>query len=248
MKKADVLQPLDDAARRLAHTLLRTERHGALATLDPETGAPAASRVSLATSMAGQPIFLISQLSAHFGALEADPRAGLMLGMPGAGDPLAHARLSLQGRARKLDGAERTEARRRFLGRHPKAALYADFTDFAFWCLEIEKASLNGGFARAYAPRPSDLLIDVPEGFAEMEGGAVEHMNEDHADAIALYATALLGEAAGEWQLACLDPGGLDLVCGDRHARLFFEPALTTPEELRPRLVALFKEARAIEA
>ena len=87
--KKDVLRETDAEARRLAKTLIREARYGALACLEPGSGAPLASRVALAPDISGQPIFLISQLSPHFAALEADPRASLLIGEPGKGDPLA---------------------------------------------------------------------------------------------------------------------------------------------------------------
>src|SRR5215210_640469 len=40
-------------------------------------------------------------------------------------------------------------ARERFLARHPKAKLYADFPDFGFFTLSPEAGHLNGGFAKA---------------------------------------------------------------------------------------------------
>jgi putative heme iron utilization protein len=67
---------------------------GALATLDPASGAPLAGRVTLATAIAGRPVFLISQLSGHSGALEADPHASLLVGREGRGDPLARTHAS----------------------------------------------------------------------------------------------------------------------------------------------------------
>jgi len=42
------------------------------------------------------------------------------------------------------DGA----VKRRFLARHPEAAFYADFPNFAFWRLEAEGAHYIGGFGR----------------------------------------------------------------------------------------------------
>src|SRR3546814_8069469 len=76
------------------------------------------------------------------------------------------------------------------LFRSPKAALYVDFPDFSFWRLEIARASLNGGFGRAYAMTPADVLTDLSgrEDLLEAEAGAVAHMNADHADAVELYA------------------------------------------------------------
>ncbi|MEM6374522.1 MAG: pyridoxamine 5'-phosphate oxidase family protein, partial [Pseudomonadota bacterium] len=114
---------------------LWTARHGALATLDAASGTPMASRVSVASASDGCPVFLISQLSGHFGALEDDPRASVLLGDPGKGDPLAHPRITVFGRAVRIAEDARDHIRARFLARHPKAALYVDFPDFAFWRL-----------------------------------------------------------------------------------------------------------------
>ncbi|MEM9148226.1 MAG: DUF2470 domain-containing protein [Pseudomonadota bacterium] len=244
MEKTSVLRPVDDAVRRTAKTFVREARFGALATIDPETGIPMASRVSLATASDGAPVFLISQLSGHFGALEADARASVLIGEPGRGDPLAHPRITVFGRALRAEDAERPKTRARFLARHPKAALYADFGDFAFWRLEIEGASFNGGFGKAYALAGSDLATPTLAEFEEMEAGAVAHMNEDHSDAVSLYATVLLALEPADWQLACMDLEGLDIVAGDRAKRLWFDPPLTSPDDLRPRLVQLAKQAR----
>ena len=240
-KKKDVLQPVDDAARRLAKTLLRTARYGSLGTLVPGEGSPSVSRVNLATTMAGEPIFLISRLSAHFTNLEADPRCSLLLGEPGKGDPLAHARMTLIGRAKRLtEGTERDRNRARYLSRHLKSLLYAELPDFAYWRFETLRVSLNGGFGRAFAPLPSDITTDMSdmESLAAAEPGAVAHMNSDHSDAVDRYA-AKLGEATGGWRLACFDPEGLDLVRGDDTARLWFDPPLQSAADLRPTLVAL---------
>ena len=239
-----VLRPVDAAARRAAKTHLRAARHGALGVLDPETGWPMVSRVSLSAESGGAPVFLISALSGHFAALVADPRASLLLGEPGKGDPLAHPRITVFGRAEKIADDERAAARARFLARHPKAALYADFGDFAFWRLRIEGASYNGGFGKAYAMTSADLLAPVDADLDAMAPDAAAHMNEDHADAVELYATALLGQPAGAWRIASLDLEGLDLVLGDAAARLWFDPPLRSAEELRPRLAKLARDAR----
>ena len=84
-----------------------------------------------------------------------------------------------------------------------------DFPDFAFWRLKVVSGSLNGGFGRAYRMAAEDLLADISDffDFYDFEAGAVEHMNSDHADAVALYATQLCGAREGAWQLIGIDPG-----------------------------------------
>lgn len=246
-KKQDPLQPVDDEARRLARDLVRTARFGTLATLDPDSGHPLASRVALATDMDGAPVFLTSTLSAHTGALLGDERCSILIGEPGKGDPLAHPRITLIGRARRTAEDETTvRVRRRYLARHPKASMYVDFADFSFWRMQPERASLNGGFARAFAMSASDVLTDMTgmDALKAAEAGAVEHMNEDHADAVELYATAFCGGASGPWAMTGLDPEGLDLVLGDDVRRLWFETPMQSADEMRPLLVRLAREAR----
>ncbi|MGO8205315.1 pyridoxamine 5'-phosphate oxidase family protein, partial [Rhizobium ruizarguesonis] len=64
--------------------------------LGRENGFPFVSRVLVATDIDGIPVILVSQLSAHTRALARDPRASLLTGEPGKGDPLAYPRLTTQ--------------------------------------------------------------------------------------------------------------------------------------------------------
>lgn len=157
--RPDPVQPADDASRALAAKLLGSARHGSLATLEPDSGHPMATRVAVTLDADGAPLLLISALSAHSGALDADPRCALLVGEPGSGDPLAHPRLTVFGRARRVprESADGSRVRERWLAAHPKAALYADFADFSFWRIEAERASLNGGFGRAHRLEADDL-------------------------------------------------------------------------------------------
>ena len=64
--------------------------------------------------------------------------------------------------------------------------------------------------------KPEQFLTDVGDAAAliEAEQGAVEHMNEDHREAINLYATKLLGAEAADWRCTGCDPEGLDMQAG----------------------------------
>jgi heme iron utilization protein len=154
-----VLRDTDDAARAQARALVQDSAHGALATLEPSTGWPLASRVSLAVDADGTPLILISRLSAHYGALEADARCSLLLGEAGQGDPLRHPRITMLCLGRKVPPAQRAAAKAQFLKRHAGAQMYADFTDFDFWLLVPQRASLNAGFGQAYSLSAEDMLM-----------------------------------------------------------------------------------------
>lgn len=247
-EKRDVIRETDADSIRLARTLLRTARHGAIAVLDPDGGAPLASRVGVATDIDGAPIILVSLLAAHTGAILADPRCSLLVGEPGKGDALAHPRLSIACTAHLLEtgGADHAQAQRRYLARNPKAKLYAGLGDFRLFRLEPEGASLNGGFGKAYLLTRNDLLSDAAgsAALAAGEPGAVEHMNADHRDAIDLYARHF-GKATGSgWTMTGIDPDGFDLVSGDAVARIDFPRPLSDPGDMRKALVAMAQQAR----
>jgi heme iron utilization protein len=232
----------------LAKRLLRATRVGAIATIDRNTGHPFVSLVNVATDCDGSPLILISRLATHTANLEADARASVLLTSSGKGDPLAHPRLTLIGSFMQIarDSSDDARIRRRFLARHPKSELYAGFADFSFWRLRVVSAHLNGGFARAADLKAAGVLTDLSgaEDLMEAEVSAVDHMNNDHGDAIRLYATKLLNAEDGSWRLSGLDPEGLDLSCGDRTARLPFPERVTTAQQLRKVVVDLATKAR----
>lgn len=251
--KPDVLRETDAQAIRLARTLLRSACYGALAVLDPASGAPLASRVAVATDHDGAPLILVSALSAHTGALEADGRCSLLLGEPGKGDPLAHPRISINCVAEKVtrDDARHERVEWRFLGRNPKSKLYSGFPDFSFFRLEPQGASLNGGFGKAYALTRADLLVEGPAvaAVAAAERGAVSHMNEDHADALRRYARHFAGVPDDiDWTMTGVDVDGFDLASGDRVLRIFFATPLADAQDMHRTLVSMAVEARRAEA
>ncbi|WP_214472212.1 HugZ family protein [Mesorhizobium sp. dw_380] len=248
-RKKDVIRETDAEAIRLAKTLLRSARFGALAVLEPQTGSPLASRVGVATDIDGAPLILVSMLSAHTPAMLADPRCSLLLGEPGKGDPLAHPRLTLICQASRLERGSDAQARaeRRYLNRNPKASIYAGLGDFSIFRLEPQRASLNGGFGKAYLLDRSDLVTGGPivEELAASEQSAVEHMNAEHLGAIAVYAHHFAGASGDGWSITGLDADGMDLASKDNVCRVFFPQPLVSARGLRPVLVDMAKRGRA---
>jgi putative heme iron utilization protein len=235
----------------VAKGLLRATRAGALATIDRNTGHPFASLVNVATDADGSPLILVSRLSTHTANIEVDPRASVLLASTGKGDPLAHPRLTVLGTFANIDrnAPDARRIQRRFLSRHPKSRLYAGFGDFTFWRLHMVSAHLNGGFARAADLKAGDIITRLEDAaeIVEIEESAVEHMNADHPDAVRLYATKLLGEADGPWQVTGVDPDGVDLALGDRTARIAFAQRVADGLALRKTLAEMGARARHSE-
>jgi putative heme iron utilization protein len=145
------------------------------------------------------------------------------------------------------DGDAMPRLRRRFLVRHPKSELYADFPDFGFWRMEVAAAHFNGGFARAADLTAADLLSDLTgaKELAEIEEDAIAHMNGDHTEACRLYAAKLLNAADGQWRCVGIAPEGLELQLSGEALWLPFPQRIKTAMELRVVLKQLADEARA---
>jgi putative heme iron utilization protein len=160
------------------------------------------------------------------------------------GDPLEGARVMLMGKAAATDDPA---ARRRYLARHPGAEMFAGFTDFGFYRVELKAAHLVAGFGRIVDLAPAQVLTDLRAAAAlvDAEPDILAHMHADHADACRLYATKLLGADDGAWRCVGCDPEGLELQLERTALRLPFPQRVNSPEVLRQVLKQLADKARA---
>jgi hypothetical protein len=210
------------AARREAirdgKRLMRLARTGALATLDD--GKPLTTLVGVASDWDGSPLFLMSDLAKHTRHLQADPRVSLLLTSDGGrGDPLNQPRVTLNGTVRRREGRD---GRVRYVQRNPKAKLYVDFADFSLRRLDVESVHFNGGFGRADALTPADLLTPGdPAWLLDAEPQLLERVSR--------LGDATLAKLAGHegarrvWRPVGLDAEGLDLGVGGEGARVDFD-------------------------
>ena len=234
-----------DDMSRAARDLVRSLDRAALATALPvQSGAwPYASLVLVAADHDLSPILLLSDLAEHTKAIAADDRVSLLFdGTQGLEQPLTGPRVTLVGRAER---AANPRLGRRFLTRHPDAGMYAGFKDFNFYRVAVERAHLVAGFGKIRWLSAAELAGPAADGLAESEEGIVRHMNDDHADAVQLYAK-LLGLAGSDWRMTGIDAEGIDLRQGGQVARLTFDAPLGAANEARKVLVALVGKARAI--
>jgi hypothetical protein len=227
-------------------SLVRSSRSAALGTVLAKDGArPYVSLVTTACDGDGSPLLLLSRLSDHTRNLDADDRASLLFeDASHLENPQTGPRVSLVGRIAASGDARHA---RRFLARHPAARLYAGFGDFGFYRFAVERAHLVGGFAQARWIDGRDLAVDAgaAEAVAACEESVIAHMNQDHGEALRLYANVLLGRPGRHWRMIGLDPEGIDLRLGRRTvARLNFETPVADAGAVRRVLVDLAAQAR----
>ena len=219
-----------------ARRLLRRVRNSSLGTVNRDDHGPYVSVANIATDHAGWPIIFISKLAWHTQNILANPRASILVAdLPQSGDVLTGARVTVMG---VLEPVDRGLLRHRYLARHPETTSYIDFGDFSFWRLRPERIHAVAGFGRIETMPAGEVFPDVNQ-WHEIEESAVRHMNDDHADAVRLYATRLLGARDDDWKIAAIDPDGCDLVGGTGVLRLPFLSPVQNSNELRQAFVAL---------
>jgi hypothetical protein len=235
----------DEQARTLVH-LGRTGTLGTLSRRHP--GHPFVSIMPYAPDERGRPLVLISTLAMHTQNLEADPRASLLVAQAGP-DPLALARVTLMGDARPLAAGERPAARDAYLARHPNAAHWVDFDDFAFWRLDVGDVYFVGGFGAMDWLTVPGYETARPDPLADAAPGIIEHMNRDHADALLLYARVLGGLPAEAAEMVAVDRLGFKLriraADGLHGRRIGFPREVARAEQCRAVLIEMLADLRS---
>lgn len=227
----------------------RLIRGAASATLATQAEAqPFASLVTPAPAPDLSPLLWLSTLSEHTRHLAQEQRCSLLFAGTAEGpNPQTAPRVTVTGLAERVPEAAVAGLKARWLARHPYAALYADFADFGLWRVRIMGALHVGGFARAERIRAAELAPDpaAVAAILEAEASIVEHVNADHADAVAAIAEGLLGAGPGDWRLVSVDVDGCDISEGNRTVRLAFLTQVSDADGVRAALIRAAREGRA---
>ena len=228
-------------------TLLFTERLGSLATHSVHhDGFPFASVMPYAIVDAA-PVFLNSGMAIHTQNLLANPRASLLVVQSGSdSDPLGSPRATLLGNVTRIEATE--EIRAAYLERHPSAKYWIDFSDFAFFRLDVTHVYFVGGFGVMGWVTTDDYRAAEADPLAPFAAGILEHMNADHAEALRHITRHFAGLDAEEATMVSCDRLGFVVRArtkeGMKGARIQFPEPVTTRDDARRVLVAMTREAR----
>ena len=233
-------------------TLLAASTDGALSTIAREpAGHPFGSVVTFVVDDRGCPLVLMSTMAEHARNLDADDRASLLVtaGGDGAGR-LAAARATLTGPCRRVPDDEQETATAAYRAGHPDA-FWADFPDFFVARLEPVSIRWVRGFGEMGWVDVDEYPDAVPDPVAPAEAGIVEHMNDDHADALVEITVHELGlvDVASVTQLSC-DRYGFEvrIIHDDERVafgRIGFDEVLDDAADARGAMVRLTRAARA---
>ncbi|MBU3056508.1 HugZ family protein [Pseudomonas indica] len=230
-------------AAKHARELLLKEYRGVLSTHSKAMpGFPFGSVVPYCLDERGWPLILISRIAQHTHNLQKEPKCSLLVGERGAEDVQSAGRLTLLAEARQLDDPAAIEAAAtRYYRYFPASRDYHKAHDFDFWVLEPVRWRYIGGFGAIHW---LDEVALANPFVGESETGMVEHMNADHANAIAHY-VELAGLPKGEAaELAGIDSEGFHLRIGQALYWLAFPQPCANPGAVRQALVALARAER----
>jgi putative heme iron utilization protein len=236
-----------DAER--SRTLIGTARTASLATLG-DGGFPFGSLVSHAVDASGRPLLLLSDLAEHSRNLRVDPRTSLMAIEQGPGNPLALARVTVVGRVGEVPAHERDAVQEAYLAAQP-GAFYAGFADFRLYRLEVESVRYVGGFGRMSWVGADTYTAAEPDPLRPHAARIIEHMNDDHAEALVLFCRVLGGRpGTAEARMVTVDRYGFAVLAADAPGgdatavRLPFGRQVDTADGVRAVMIELLKQVR----
>ena len=225
-------------ALRPARELLLKEYRGVLSTHSKSMpGFPFGSVVPYCLDADGHPVILISRIAQHTHNLQKDPKCSLLVGEREAEDVQAVGRLTVMAEAHKLSDEAAIEAAAARYNRYfPESANYHKAHDFDFWVLLPVRHRYIGGFGAIHWL--DQVTLTNPFAGAG-EASMIEHMNSDHANAIAHYValTGLPSTTAAE--MVGIDSEGMHLRIGQAVYWLAFPTTCNTPTQVREALVLL---------
>ncbi|HEY0372057.1 MAG TPA: DUF2470 domain-containing protein, partial [Thermoanaerobaculia bacterium] len=177
----------------------------------------------------------------------ADPRASLLVMQSGSGsDPLGSPRATLLGHVTRVEATD--ELRAAYLDRHPSAKYWIDFSDFAFFRLDVEQVYFVGGFGVMGWVQVHDYRDAEPDPLAPFAAGILEHMNADHGEALRAMAKHFASLDAEEATMVACDRLGFVIRArtseGMKGARIPFTEPVASREDARRVLVAMTRAAR----
>jgi hypothetical protein len=236
-----------------ARTLVHLGRTGSLSTLSARhPDWPFASVMPYGLDSRGRPTFLISSMAMHTQNLLRDPRASLLITQAEAHhDPLAIARITLMGTVARVPQDDLAQVRDAYLARHREASMWADFGDFAWFRMELRESYLVQGFGVMGWISAEDYDQAEVDPLADIAASILEHMNDDHAEALVLLARHFGQCPADTARMIAVDRLGFHLQVhhqGEpKGLRLAFPQEVRSASEVRQVLVQMVQQARGTQ-
>ena len=249
---APASMPQPSLAER-ARTLVHLGRTGSLATLSARHADwPFGSVMPYGLDDQGRPTFLMSAMAMHTQNLLRDARASLLITQAEASqDPLAVGRVTFMGEALRAPQDDIASLRGAYLERHPEAEMWVDFGDFAWYRMDIKEIYLVAGFGVMGWIAAADYERAEADPLADIAASILDHMNADHADALAMLARQDGQGQVDSASMTAVDRWGFHLSVASKgeaqERRVSFPQEVRNATEARQVLARMTQQARAAQ-
>src|SRR5215467_2659216 len=218
-----------------ARTLLLQESFGVLSTVSIDLpGYPFGSVTPYCTDRMCRPIIYISHIAQHTKNILADSRVFFTIVEKGESDDVqAHGRVTCIADARQVEPGD-DDVHERYFRYFPSARQYEQTHDFSFFRLELVRVRFIAGFGQIHWVEADQFMTKNPFSAAQ-ELQIIQHMNNDHSDALRHYCKGDSAEMIG------IDANGFDLLKAGKKLRFTFETPIRNIGEARQALVAMAK-------
>jgi len=217
-------------------TLVYRVQMGTLSTLSAKhPDWPFGSLMPYGLDEQGRPTFLISTMAMHTHNLIRDGKSSLFISQTDSGgDPLDASRVTLIGETTKVPEGELQEVRDGYLERYKNASYWVDFDDFSFYRMDIKDIYFIGGFGAMGWVTVDEYYQAEVDPLADSARYIIDHMNQDHAEALVLLAKNFTSVDAEEVSMTSVD-------------RLGFQVRIKSGDEFYSRRIAFLREVSNVE-
>lgn len=229
-----------------AKHLCRREHSGVLSTHSQSVeGYPFGSVMPFFMTTEGDPVIYISDLAQHTKNIKNNSKVSLTVYDAGQDDSQANGRVTILGDA-ELCESEEVEAL--YMALFASAKGYQKAHDFNFYKIKTHRVRYIGGFGKIHWI-PADVWCLEMQEWQQDTSGMINHMNEDHLDAMQLMVQLLYGVNTDSLKMISAFQEGVHY--RDDNGSVYFIPFAIyceTGMDVRKELVRLTQESRAKHA
>lgn len=225
--------------------------NGVLSTVMRDTlsieGYPFGSVVPFCLNQNNEIVLLISDLAQHTKNINENPKVSLTLHNYDEDNIQKGWRLTIVGDAEIASSEDVQFLADRYERYFPSSRAYHEVHDFNFYIIHPKKCRYINGFGEIHwvdFDRVTQPTIFAPD----VEKDMIEHMNEDHHDALLLFLKSRLeATKPHKVRMAQIDQYGFAIAHDEQIERFTFNQEATTPTDVRLYLVDMIKTIRAAE-
>ena len=225
-----------------AKTLYLEQVNGVLASHSiAMPGYPFASVVPFCLDSSGAPIILISSIAQHTKNIIANDKVSLLVQQAHEGNVQEVGRLTLVGDAQPVQSDDQENIAQRYYRFFPDAGGYHQTHNFSFYRINIRRLRFIGGFGQIHWFEPSACITQNPFDY-RAESSIINHMNDDHADAIEKYLLQLSAKPSNDFAMVGIDQTGMHLRNDRKIYRYTFSRSINDAKQAREILIELARQ------